>query len=520
MITPPLNTQVGAATFTDSNGNEIGVGATGTFTDTLGTTALTVSGTGTPTSPVKFGYHNPSSNVVYVTANYVSYNIKTNFQCSGVSEYSQTNVSLITSVTLPDGSKYVLTYETTPGNSGYYTGRLASIQLPSGGLIAYAYNYTDGHNGIVCADGSADGLARTLTPGGTWTYSRTPGSGNHWQTKVTSPPDPSTGNDTIIDFEKDSTTNSQNFYETQRQLYQGTSSGGGLLLTLLTCYNGYFANCIAPSSGVTSPISQVDAYRQVPTSSATKTALSEYVYNAYGILIGDNEYDYGVATGSAPTSTYMIRQTGIQYANLGNNITNRPSLISVSDGQGNIATSTKFLYDETSVTPSSNTPQHLSVNGSRGNVTTISSWVSGPIGSGPRLIQHFTYYDTGNINTATDVNGAIKTYKFGACGNSFPTEIDLPLGLTEYLTWDTPNCYGAVVESETDVNGNKTTYSYTDMSYWRLTGTSYPDGGATTTTYSPATVLPWNILQSSKKDTSTTVTSEMILDGFGRTHRF
>jgi hypothetical protein len=43
VVTPPVGSGTGAASFTDRNGNEITVNSSGAFTDTLGTTALTVS---------------------------------------------------------------------------------------------------------------------------------------------------------------------------------------------------------------------------------------------------------------------------------------------------------------------------------------------------------------------------------------------------------------------------------------------------------------------------------------------
>jgi YD repeat-containing protein len=134
------------------------------------------------------------------------------------------------------------------------------------------------------------------------------------------------------------------------------------------------------------------------------------------------------------------------------------------------------------------------------------------------LSKTFTYYDTGTVNTATDVNGAVTTYKYGAgsCGNSFPTEIDLPLNLITYPTWDA-NCARAVLVSLKDVNSNITTHTFGDANFWRATGASNPDGGSSTVTYNFGTHSPWNILTSSKENSATNVTSEAILDGFART---
>src|SRR5208337_2586690 len=62
VITPPLNTQNGAASFTDQNGNQISVNNSNQFFDTLSSTTpvLTVSGAGTPASPTKYMYTAPS----------------------------------------------------------------------------------------------------------------------------------------------------------------------------------------------------------------------------------------------------------------------------------------------------------------------------------------------------------------------------------------------------------------------------------------------------------------------------
>jgi hypothetical protein len=92
-----------------------------------------------------------------------------------------------------------------------------------------------------------------------------------------------------------------------------------------------------------------------------------------------------------------------------------------------VVAQTNYNYDEGSVTAPANqpTPQHTSVSGSRGNLTSINYPVS-------TLTAHFTYYDTGNLNVATDVNAGPTTYTYGAlsatCGNAFPTGITEPVG--------------------------------------------------------------------------------------------
>src|SRR5208283_1347385 len=302
---------------------------------------------------------------------------------------------------LPDGSKYLFTYEATPGTSctplqgttSCVTARISSVTLPTGGEITYTYS--GGNNGIE-SDGSSAGLTRTLTPGGEWQYSRVPqgstapGPGSQWINTVVDP----NGNNTVINFSEDSATNSgtttatYNLYDTQRQIYQGSVSTNScsstvtsncLLLTTLKCYNGKFGggfNGPCATAAVSSPITQTDAFSELPNGS---TRLSEVLYNPNGLVSDDKEYNYGVTLGVKPSSTYLVRETAIAYASLGNNIYNKPSSVTVYDwtsgSQVTLASST-YTYDQGTPTATSGTPQHVSITGSRGNLTTATTSTS------------------------------------------------------------------------------------------------------------------------------------------------
>jgi hypothetical protein len=498
---PPVNQTTGSATATDANGNKISVNSSGVFTDTLGTTALTVTGSGSPSSPLLFTYTSPSG-AVGVQLNYSIYNIKTNFNCSGISEYTANGVYLVSSVVLPDGSSYGFSYEQ---NGTYYTGRLKTITLPTGGTITYTYTGSNG--GISCADGSTIGLTRTLSPGGPWNYTRTQISGNHWQTKVTTPPDPSVGNDTVIDFAKDSSSNpTNNFYETQRLTYQGSSGSGMLLSTSYTCYNGNSvgspANCA--TTAVSSPILRITAFNSLPNPSGVEDETdSVYDSGGYGLIQEVDAYDYG--SGGVGS---LLQKTLTSYASLGNGIIDRPSSVTIKDASNNVKAYTAYTYDEGGVTATSGTPQHVSITGSRGNVTTVAGKASGST----TLYRHFTYYDTGMLKTSTDVNGAAATYEYSSnsCGNAFITKLDEPLSLSRSFTWD---CNGGALTQVTDENTNPTNYAYDNM--WRPIQVSYPDGGQSTATYH-IVGSGSNIQTSSKIDSSHNLTGEVLLDGLGR----
>jgi RHS repeat-associated protein len=455
LTSPPLGSSPYSAT--DANGNEITF-SNGAFTDTLGTTALTV--TGAQPNPMKFTYTGPAGSVFY-QVNFSPYNIKTAFLCTNptIQDYTSTgSVYLPSSIVLPDGSQYSFSYEPTPGNSSYTTGRVSQVTLPTGGTISYSYSGSN--DGINCSDGSTLGLQRSLSPGGTWQYSRS-GSGTAWTTTVTDPTTP-THNQTVIDFQEDSaTTNpSNNFYETQRQVYQGLQSGGTLLLTTVRCYNNLLSNCT--TTAVQSPITQLDAYRQLPNGS---TRLSATFYNGYGLVKDDKEYNYGVTLGTAPSVSYLVRETAVSYANLGNGIVNKPSSVTVSDwtsGSAVTLASSTYFYDQTTPTATSGTPQHIAITGSRGNLTTATTSTS----STASLSRTYTYYDTGNPYVATDVNNAQTTYLYGSgsCGNSFATTINEPLSLSRSITW---NCTGGIATQVTDENGKTVTSNYTDPDFWR-----------------------------------------------------
>jgi RHS repeat-associated protein len=446
-----------ATTKSDSNGNQLTSDSSGHFTDTLGSQVLTITGS----SPVTFAYTSPSGASAAYVMHYTTKTVKTAFGCSGIAEYGPTSASLVTDITLPDGSKYLFAYEPTPGFTGDYTGRLQSVTLPTGGTITYTY--TGGANGITCADGSTSGLTRVLNPGGTWTYAHSNVLGTHWTTSVKDPTTP-TPNQTVIDFQEDSaTTNpSNNFYETQRQTYQGLQSGGTLLLTNVRCYNNVLSNCT--TTAVQSPIVQTDITLQYPSSG--QQSKTETKYTGYGLVTDVYQYAYGAG---APGG--VLRHTAIAYASLGS-IAAREASVIVDNG-ANTLSNTSFSYDESAypIQPTSGTPQHGgTIGSSRGNLTTITNYSN----SSSNLTRHLQYNDTGTIYKSWDINGAITSYLYdsganpnggtNSCGNSFPTSVNLPLSLSSSTTW---HCTGGVALTATDVNGKVSTSAYNDPFYWR-----------------------------------------------------
>jgi len=491
----PLNLTGGysgaAASATDRNGNQISVSSTSstaTFTDTLGTTALSVSGSGTSTSPMKFTYTSPSGGSPFYQVNYANYTVATNFGVSGIGEYkSSAAVPLVSSIVLPDNSQYSFTYESTPGSCTPYSGttcvtaRVKMITLPTGGTITYSYS--GGNNGIL-SDGSTATLTRTVNPGGTWTYAQVKGSGAASTTTVTGP----LGDVTTIYF--------QGIYETQRVVNQGSST---VLQTTNTCYNNASSPCTG--TAITLPITQRNVSTQLP-GTGNLTDMHKHTYGTYGNLLEEDVYDYGSGSYGA-----LLAKTVITYALLGD-ITAFPQTITVTNALGATVSQTNYNYDQTGVVPTSGTPQHISVSASRGNLTGVNYYIQGS----SYLTKSYTYFDTGNVQMATDTNGAQTNYAYGACGNSFPTSVNEPLNMSQSFTWDI-NCTGGVLTSTTDENSNTTTTTYNDPYFWRPASISYPDGGQTSWTYNSPTSTTTTV----KMNSSQNIVSTVLLDGLGRT---
>src|SRR5271157_2471309 len=500
VVTPPLGFGSGSGTTTDRNGNQISVTSGGVFTDTLGTTALTVAGTAPSNTTFTYTAPGPGGSGVPAayTMKYVTKMVQTKFGCSGISEFGPTSTSLVSEIDLPDGSNYLFTYEQTPSVPANVTGRLASITLPTGGTITYVY--TGGSSGnITCADGSTSGLTRTVSPGGQWSYVRTAGSGAAYTTTVTDPERDTlapNGNDTVIQF--------QGIYETQRQVYQGSHTSGTLLATTNTCYNASASPC--NSTAITLPIAQRTVIATLPGPNNLQSKHSDF-FNAVGMPTETDDYDYGPG---APPST-PLRQVLYTYASLGN-ISAFKQTITVKDGAGRTLSQITYNYDEGTVTASSGTPQHTSVSGSRGNLTSIHY----PVGS---LTKSFTYYDTGTTKTATDVNGQITTFNYPdavtTCGNAFPTGVSItqPISMSTSTVW---NCTGAVATSVTDANGKITTSSYTDANFWRPASVTDPASAVTSFTY-PAS-SPYNNVESTLLFNSgnSVIDALKTIDGLGR----
>jgi RHS repeat-associated protein len=508
IINPPVGyappSGQGSSSTTDRNGNQIS-SSNGVYTDTLGLHALTVAGSAP--SNTTLTYTSPSGGSPQYIVKYSTYTVQTNFGCSTVTDYGTngtTTANLVSEIDLPDGSKYTFTYEPTPGASGHVTGRLNQVALPTGGTITYTY--TGGSTGhITCADGSASGFTRQ-TPDGSWTYTRTAETGAAYVTKVTDPQ----GNDTLIQF--------QGLYETQRDIYQGSAPSfstfpisestletSNLKRESQTCYNTSTTACT--NTAITLPITQRTITTQLSGASSWASALTSQnvqKYNTTGSLTEQDDYDYGVGTVGA-----LLKKTAISYASL-TNIAGFPQQITVTNGSGTVVSQTSYNYGD-AVTATSGTPQHTTPSGSRGNALSVNRYTQGST----YLTQTMTYFDTGNVNTAADVNGATTTFNYSnstaTCGNSFPTSVSEPLSLSRSMTW---NCTGGVQATSVDENIQTVTTTWNDPYFWRPKSFTDQAGYITYLAYSVGGTIIDQSLEFNSNNSMVNVAHN--LDGLGR----
>jgi RHS repeat-associated protein len=493
---------------TDSNGNQVVLSQiqthTGTFTDTLGLVTATES-TNLRVHDFLFGGTftwtdvNGGSPQVSVTAS-STFHLKSVFGCTGITDYDYATYNLPISVSFPENTTIGLSYESTPGHAGDYTGRLSSVTLRSGGTITYGYSA-----GLNCSYRTPAQLTRT-TSDGTTTYTWAAvnnGSGNWGNTTTVVDQG---GNKTVYTFTGLTATGNAALPITQAltqvQTYQSSNT---LLSTTLICYNNNFSNCT--TAAVSLPILKRDVYTYPAGMTLAQARLTEQTFDTYGNVLTDSEYDYNQTLVSTTTTTYGSWNAGqSQCVAISSTISDKPCDVVTKIGTNTVAES-RYVYD------------------SHGNLLTVYRW------TGSTWLSNSTpnsYNSNGTVATSYDLANNPTSYSYSAgsyssCGTCtnfpFPTSISQG-GLTTYTTW---NGIGGVKLTDKEASGNVTTYGYTACSsgtaepFWRVESVTdplgskvcktYPSGSAPDSTNSSFSFNSNNSIQNVTKTT----------DGFGRT---
>ena len=481
----------------DPNGNKISASVSSTntttsatWTDTLGTTALTSAISNGMLPSDTYSYTDGSGNTGTYTVNWTALKPKIAVGCSwdGLTLVSK----FPTSVALPDGTMFGLTYEESALYPGTITGRIGSLTLPTGGIITYTYPTTN------CSDGTPASMTRT-TSDGTWSYAHVPPSKCNGttcsSTATTTVTDP-LGNQTVYTFAEAVCANCQApvwffpLYLVEKQVYNGSISPGNLSLTETHCYNGNLTNCSTPPNLVVAlPLTQEDIYTYLP--GVANPSFKELHYNSVGLVTEEKAFDFGAST---PTYDKLISYGSFS----GGSCVSfaipmyRVCESQTNDGSGKLKSLTRYSYD------------------SKGNLLESDDLVSGST----FLKKTYTYDTNGTLKTFTDANGTITKYTNGACNGLFPTATNVTGTSVNMSTSEAWDCNGAVQTSFTDQNGDTTMYEHQDH-FWRLTQLNYPDGGETEYSYND-TASPPNITESNLLEGSRWITTQTNLDGYGR----
>ena len=464
----------GAGTAVDVNGNYITktvVGSTETdYTNSVGNTALKILYTPNSTSPTKMQYEflDGTGNYQTITLFLTATSIKTNFGCSGLTEYSGTaNLPTELDIPTPSGAtlKYLFTYEETPSHSGYYTGRVQRIALPTGGY--YEYDYAGSNDSVNCSDGTTTSVSRVVSDGtstATWNFSRNVSSRT---TTVTTPQlaDTTGANDTKYTFNSTG-------QETTRQIY-ANSPGTGILRTINTTW---------ASNGT--PSKQVTILEDNSTQSETDTT-----FDSNGLLDSMSEYDWGTGSrGSLLRTTTLTYQTSTNYTS--RNIINLVTSQVIKDNSGTTQYRQDITYDGVALgNCPTGVPQHddtdfaCSMN-YRGNPTAVTTYVNPATQSNP-ITKNFTYDWFGNPLTITVSSCQIGTWNYSA-----QTEYSQPDSLVrgcgpQLTTSYTYNAYTGQEATSVDENSQATHYYYDFLE--RPTSVVHPDSSVITYNYNDAT---------------------------------
>src|SRR6266404_3018784 len=416
----PLNTMA------DTNGNYITVSGTN-WTDSVGNIAAKIiSGSGS----TQFQFLDGSGNYQTITLKYQSYSIKTNFACSGVTEYTGTaNLPYELDIPSPVSGMltYTFSYEPTPGLSGYYTGRLQQVTLPTGGY--YEYTYPGMNDSIRCSDGTTLSMNRLVSDGtnsATWNFVRNTSNNT---TTVTNPQLPDTPNANAIVYSFNSLGQ-----ETQQQIYATTTTSGTPLRNVQPAWatNG-------------TPQSVTTWLEDNTTHSAVNTT-----YDSNGLLDSMTEYDWGMQPIRTTTYTY---QTSSNYTT--RNILNLVTSKVIKDGGGTIRYRQDTTYDGNTITncptgvlQHDDTDYPCSMN-YRGNPTSVTTYLD-PVTPGNPITKYFTYDVFGNLLTAQLNCCQSKTWTYSAT-----TQYSLPDSITSgtspaLTTTCTYNPYTGLMTKVTD----------------------------------------------------------------------
>lgn len=427
-------------------------------------------------------------------------------------------IDVMTSLTLPDGSKYLFSYD----SAHEYV--LSGVTLPTGGQMSFTYS-----------TGLTPPLTSATFNGGTWTFSQTSTTSNGFitqSTTVMSPPRYDVASQSYVSDKSIYSSNpwngntANNYYLGQAQFFSGTN-------TLLKTVNATYSTAAFPYNCLISLSTTLNDTGQ--------TANTTYQYGqSCSLVTQKQESDY---TGTAIRTTvisYLGDTPSIKY-NSQYHIYNRPASVAVYAGAATSGTplrATTYSYDEygasyckafngapvpmlTNITGAINHDDsgHGVAFTARGNVTSVSGLISGTI-----YTTSHTCYDTlGNVTQQVDGKGNPTNFSYadnwadttceasGTITREQPTTVTDALGHRRQTKIYSCTRLPAAVADENDLDASPvrsgTTYTYDFAGRPLCIG--YSDGGQTCNSYfmaaSPAYVTQTSSINAGSNEALKTV---------------
>lgn len=456
-----------------------------------------------------------------------------------------------TTITMPDGRTYTLTFDPT-------FGEVTRVTLPTGGYIRYTYVTLAAFDRPVqfalnadCGMDSRRVSARFVSPDGNsqheqewqYVYSNT---NNVFTTTVTDP----LGNVTVHTFDT-----LRRMHETTTQYYD---NAGHLLRTIANTWtNSSRIVSRFPGSTRTSTVTKTQndftdwELTQSTTTLADKNQVKEVQTNydifspcgtacTLGNVESQLEYDWGNGSPGPllrRTVYTYLHETNSNYLN--QHILDRAASKNIYDstsntcqGQSRACAETNYGYDTTTIAPQSGVIQHDYTDYPptmilRGNLTTVSNWRN----TDNTFLTTTNYYDElGNLIKMTDPRGNTNQFSYadswsgtacipsGGAANAFVTKTTN--ALNQFTTAQYFPC-SSLVASATDVNGQSTSSTYDGND--RVTQQTFPDGGLTTNCYSDdagsscsSPAVPPFLVTTIKMSSTQNFINTVQVDGLGR----
>ena len=469
---------------------------------------------------------------------------------NGWSMYEDTNGSMpvLQSVKLPDGTYWKFEYDAAdPNNSNSVAyGNITKVITPQGGSISYTYGeYCTLMPPSKCYSGLAtrtvdDGVGNSRT----WEYHvqdtvvpYTATAPTQTTTRVVMPLDPgqSVRNETVyIYVDPTGSPVLEPTVEKERQVYQGSASGGQLLEDITNTYSastdpspvyhlGYASvlpnqvstSLQAVSSSVSYPVydsgftaMQTECFRTY-TEYPSQYLCSQYIpYGGTGtrqLSLGlQEEVDHTNYPGypNKQELTSYVWELSPSNAYRDANLLTAPSLINVTDGANTVTTN--YVYDEVNGSPQ----------GAHGNATTTTK--SGSLGGS--VSTSAVYDSSGRMTKTFDGRGNETDFEFTDASSGQVTKATRPAtnGISHVDSYTYDAATGKML-THTDENQNQTHFTYSDP-LGRLTKIQVPVSASVnsnkTIDYSVPRVV--TVKQDENQSADGALVTSTTYDGLGR----